>query len=157
MILTMKTTSHKRPALPIQHEFVEFIPERLTERTLYVSVAYASAAHLCFCGCGNKVVTPIHPAGWELLFDGGYGVVASVYRELGIPLPLALLDSAGSGSLGEAHVGPRNSSGSLEGPEIDGDLFLASIVGGRLIGALAKRLRVAAFDRIFGKRNWRQC
>jgi hypothetical protein len=66
----MKTSWRKAPVLPIRHEFVEFIPERLNERTLYVSTAFASAAHLCFCGCGNKVVTPIHPTGWELLFDG---------------------------------------------------------------------------------------
>jgi hypothetical protein len=66
----MKTRWRKRPPLPVQHEFVEFMPDKLAERTLYVSIAYASAAHLCFCGCGNKVVTPIHPTGWELLFDG---------------------------------------------------------------------------------------
>ncbi len=66
----MKISGPKRAPLPIRHEFVEFIPDRLAERTLYVSIAYASAAHLCFCGCGSKVVTPIHPTGWELLFDG---------------------------------------------------------------------------------------
>ena len=66
----MKTSWHKRPAVPIRHEFVELIPERLAERTLYISIPYTSAAHLCFCGCGSKVVTPIHPTGWELLFDG---------------------------------------------------------------------------------------
>ena len=66
----MKISWRRPPPIPISHEFVEFIPERLAERTLYVSVEYASAAHLCFCGCGSKVVTPIHPTGWELLFDG---------------------------------------------------------------------------------------
>lgn len=66
----MKISWRKPPPIPIRHEFVEFIPEQLAQRTLYISVEYASAAHLCFCGCGNKVVTPIHPTGWELLFDG---------------------------------------------------------------------------------------
>ena len=66
----MKINWRKRPAIPICHEFVEFIPEQLDERTLYVSVKFASAAHLCVCGCGNKIVTPINPTGWELLFDG---------------------------------------------------------------------------------------
>lgn len=67
---TTKTKTPRRPAIPIHHEFVELIPEKLAERTLYISVPYASAAHACFCGCGTKVVTPISPTGWELLFDG---------------------------------------------------------------------------------------
>ena len=25
---------------------------------------------MCVCGCGNKVVTPISPTGWQLKFDG---------------------------------------------------------------------------------------
>ena len=62
-------TSAKR-ALTIEHEFVEFIPNELERGKLYVSVAYATAAHACFCGCGAKVVTPINPTGWELVFDG---------------------------------------------------------------------------------------
>ncbi len=54
----------------IDHEFVEFIPSELKEGVLYVSVQYATAVHKCACGCGNKVVTPISPADWQLLFDG---------------------------------------------------------------------------------------
>ncbi len=52
------------------HEFVEFIPSELKEGVLYVSVRYATAVHKCACGCGNKVVTPISPVDWQLLFDG---------------------------------------------------------------------------------------
>jgi len=54
----------------IEHEFVEFIPSELKEGVLYVSVQYATAVHKCACGCGNKVVTPISPVDWQLLFDG---------------------------------------------------------------------------------------
>ncbi len=54
----------------IEHEFVEFIPSELKEGVLYVSVRYATAVHKCACGCGNKVVTPISPVDWQLLFDG---------------------------------------------------------------------------------------
>lgn len=54
----------------IAHEFVELMPVTLTEGTLYVSIPYATAIHLCACGCGNKVVTPISPADWSLTFDG---------------------------------------------------------------------------------------
>jgi hypothetical protein len=52
------------------HEFVEFVPPELKEGVLYISVRYATAVHKCACGCGNKVVTPISPAGWQMLFDG---------------------------------------------------------------------------------------
>lgn len=33
---------------------------------LYVSDKYRTAVHLCACGCGNKVVTPIKSWGWSL-------------------------------------------------------------------------------------------
>lgn len=51
-------------------EFVISFPDRLEEGTLYVSMEFASACHLCCCGCGERVVTPISPVGWELTFDG---------------------------------------------------------------------------------------
>lgn len=54
----------------IKHEFVEFIPERLEEGTLYISIPYATVSHNCCCGCGRKVVTPLSPTDWELRFDG---------------------------------------------------------------------------------------
>jgi hypothetical protein len=46
--------------------FVEFIPERLEPGKLYVSRKYHTAAHLCCCGCGREVVTPLNPAKWQL-------------------------------------------------------------------------------------------
>jgi hypothetical protein len=51
-------------------EFVEYIPPRLDDGALYVSIPYRTAVHKCACGCGNKVVTPISPADWQILFDG---------------------------------------------------------------------------------------
>jgi hypothetical protein len=54
----------------LTHEFVEYIPDDLKDRTIYVSVAFATAVHKCCCGCGNQVVTPLSPAGWKLTFDG---------------------------------------------------------------------------------------
>ena len=56
--------------MSIAHEFVEYIPPELDEGVVYVSILYATAVHLCVCGCRNKVVTPISPAEWQLLFDG---------------------------------------------------------------------------------------
>ena len=52
------------------HEFVEFIPDDLKERTLYISITYCTAVHKCCCGCGREVVTPISPTAWRLIFDG---------------------------------------------------------------------------------------
>ena len=52
------------------HEFVELMPGRLQDGVLYVSMEYATAIHRCACGCGEKVVTPISPTDWSLLFDG---------------------------------------------------------------------------------------
>jgi len=31
---------------------------------------YGTVVHLCPCGCGNKVVTPLTPTDWELRFNG---------------------------------------------------------------------------------------
>jgi Family of unknown function (DUF6527) len=59
-----------RPDLIISHEFVEFIPEKLQEKTIYVSFAFATVVHKCCCGCGNEVVTPLSPTDWKLIFDG---------------------------------------------------------------------------------------
>jgi hypothetical protein len=54
----------------IRHEFVEFIPETLEEGVLYISIPYATTTHLCACGCGNKVVLPLHPTHWKVTSDG---------------------------------------------------------------------------------------
>jgi Family of unknown function (DUF6527) len=51
-------------------EFVEYVPEKLEPGKLYVSMKYATAAHLCACGCGREVTTPLSPTDWRLQFDG---------------------------------------------------------------------------------------
>lgn len=58
-------------ASTIRPEFVEFIPKLLEPGVLYVSEKYRTASHLCACGCGEKVVTPLSPADWQLSMDGG--------------------------------------------------------------------------------------
>jgi hypothetical protein len=57
-------------AIELKHEFVEFIPEELKQGTVYVSIRFATASHLCVCGCKTKVVTPLTPTDWKLIFDG---------------------------------------------------------------------------------------
>jgi len=54
----------------VTHEFVEFIPKERQEGVLYISIPFATAVHNCFCGCGTKVVTPLSPVFWKLIFDG---------------------------------------------------------------------------------------
>jgi hypothetical protein len=63
----------------IQHRFVDFIPERLEEGVLYVSRRYRTASHLCCCGCGLEVVTPLNEAKWQATErDGGVWLRPSV-------------------------------------------------------------------------------
>lgn len=54
----------------VAHEFVEYIPEQLTEGVVYVSIPFRTVVHRCFCGCGLEVVTPLSPTKWTLSFDG---------------------------------------------------------------------------------------
>ena len=51
-------------------EFVMAVPENLEEKTLYISMDYATVAHKCCCGCGCEVVTPLSPTDWKLTYDG---------------------------------------------------------------------------------------
>ena len=39
----------------IKLERVQYIPKQLSPGILYVTERYSVAAHLCACGCGNKV------------------------------------------------------------------------------------------------------
>jgi hypothetical protein len=59
-----------KKGIVLRHEFVEFIPGELKEGTIYVSTRFGTASHLCACGCGNKVVTPLRPTDWQIIFDG---------------------------------------------------------------------------------------
>lgn len=53
----------------LAHQFVSDVPREIESATLYVSIQYATAVHLC-PGCGRKVVTPFAPGSWHLIFDG---------------------------------------------------------------------------------------
>ena len=69
-----------KPEIELAFEFVEFIPDDLQERTLYISIPYCTAVHKCFCGCGREVVTPLSPTAWQLIFDGK---TVSLYPSIG--------------------------------------------------------------------------
>ena len=54
----------------LNHQYVEFIPKVLDEGVLYISKRFNTSSHLCCCGCGFKVVTPLNPAKWRLIDHG---------------------------------------------------------------------------------------
>lgn len=64
----------------LQHRFVEFIPKKIEEGFLYISIEYCTTIHKCICGCGNEVVTPLSPTGWKLTFNGK---TISLYPSIG--------------------------------------------------------------------------
>lgn len=53
-----------------RHVFVDTVPEPPDPGVVYVSLAYSTAVHLCACGCGLEVVTPLSPTDWQIAYDG---------------------------------------------------------------------------------------
>ena len=45
---------------------VHYVPKNLEPGLLYVSEEFGAAVHLCACGCGSKVSTPLGPTEWAL-------------------------------------------------------------------------------------------
>jgi hypothetical protein len=52
--------------MKIRLERVHFMPKDLKPGVLYVSEEFGAAAHLCPCGCGTKIRTPLGPTDWSL-------------------------------------------------------------------------------------------
>jgi hypothetical protein len=46
------------------------MPKELNQGVLYISMEYSLIMHLCACGCGEKVATPLSPEDWKLYYDG---------------------------------------------------------------------------------------
>ena len=63
-----------------EHQFVTSAPRELSPGVLYVSLAYCTMLHLCACGCGRKVVTPLSPNDWSMTFNGK---TVSIYPSIG--------------------------------------------------------------------------
>jgi hypothetical protein len=51
-------------------EVVELAPPVLEHGRLYISPKFKAVVHLCCCGCGEKVVTPLSPAEWRVELNG---------------------------------------------------------------------------------------
>jgi uncharacterized protein DUF6527 len=52
--------------MKIELRHVHYMPKELKPGVLYVSEEFGTAAHLCACGCGSKVRTPLGPTEWTL-------------------------------------------------------------------------------------------
>ena len=52
--------------MKIKLQRVLFMPKVLEPGVLYVADEFGAAAHLCACGCGTKIRTPLGPTGWSL-------------------------------------------------------------------------------------------
>lgn len=45
---------------------VQYMPKELETGVLYVSDEFQIAIHLCACGCGEKIKTPLGPTEWSV-------------------------------------------------------------------------------------------
>lgn len=45
---------------------VQYVPKTLEPGVLYVADEFDIAVHLCACGCGSKVTTPLGPTEWRV-------------------------------------------------------------------------------------------
>ena len=52
--------------MKFQLQHVHFMPKELKPGVLYVSKEFGIAVHLCACGCGSKVKTPLGPTEWSV-------------------------------------------------------------------------------------------
>ena len=53
-------------SMKIRLQHVDYMPKELEPGVLYVSEEFNAAAHLCPCGCGSKIRTPLGPTDWAL-------------------------------------------------------------------------------------------
>lgn len=54
----------------LEHIFIDTIPDELEDGILYISTRFRVIMHSCCCGCKGKVITPLSPVRWEMIFDG---------------------------------------------------------------------------------------
>ena len=58
------------PTTMVEPRFVDNAPLTLEPGVVYVSIGHKTVLHLCACGCGHEIVTPLAPHRWRLLYDG---------------------------------------------------------------------------------------
>jgi hypothetical protein len=60
----------------LRPEYVTHVPEKLDAGVLYISEEFETAGHLCCCGCGEEVFTPLNKAQWQLIKNVRTGSVS---------------------------------------------------------------------------------
>ena len=53
----------------IELKRVQYMPMELSPGILYVSEEFNVAGHMCPCGCGNKIITPLTPTEWSFTIE----------------------------------------------------------------------------------------
>ena len=62
----MKTVGSSEDPIGFRLQRVQYMPAVLEPRILYVAEEFDIAMHLCPCGCGSKVKTPMGPTEWSI-------------------------------------------------------------------------------------------
>lgn len=78
---------------------VRYMPKELRPGILYVSEEFDIAMHLCACGCGSKIKTPLGVTEWSAE-DTKTGPTLAIDRQLATGMPIPLLDNPWRGRLG---------------------------------------------------------
>lgn len=59
-------------ARTLRPEYVDYVPKQLPDSgVLYISRRFQTASHLCCCGCGTKIVTPLRQTEYALYDRNG--------------------------------------------------------------------------------------
>lgn len=64
----------------VRPEYVEQLPEQLSEGVLYICEEFGLTAHKCCCGCGEDVYNKLNPVKWQLIKrpDGTVSLTPSI-------------------------------------------------------------------------------
>lgn len=54
---------------------VDYLPKELEPEILYVSKEFGVSGHLCPCGCGSKIITPLGQTEWRFSESKGKGTL----------------------------------------------------------------------------------
>jgi len=71
---------------------VQYMPKELKPGVLYLSEEFDIAMHLCACGCGSKVKTPLGPTEWSVAETKPGQVSGLQFGNWQLPCKIALLD-----------------------------------------------------------------
>lgn len=87
---------------------VQYVPKALEPGILYVAEDFDVAVHLCACGCGSKVTTPLGPTEWKVTERNGLPTLRPSVGNWQLPCRSHYLMSAGrtewAGQWSEAQI-----------------------------------------------------